>query len=126
MSNAVQSAGDLAVTQAMGPSLASRFARKNTGHNIDKASQDFEGMFMTQMLQPMFDTVGVDPLFGGGHGEEVMRSFLVQEYGKVAAKGSHLGIADAVRAEMIRAQQKTNTGNQPTNNGVTNAVGPIQ
>ena len=128
MSNAIQSAGDLAVSQALGPSpsLTSRFARQNTGHTIDKASKDFEGMFMAQMLQPMFETVTVDPLFGGGHGEEVMRSFLVQEYGKAASKGSHLGIAAAVSAEMVQKQQKANAANQTKNNGATNAIGPVQ
>ena len=65
-------------------------------------------MFMAQMLQPMFNTVGVNKLFGGGHGEEAMRGFLVQEYGKTIAKGTHFGIAEAVRTEMQRAQQKTN------------------
>jgi len=53
---------------------------------IDKTAQDFEAMFATQMLQPMFETVQVDGTFGGGHGEEVMRSFMMQEYGKIIAK----------------------------------------
>jgi len=127
MSNAIQSAGDLAITQAMGPSLASRFASKNASQNVDQASKDFEGMFMAQMLQPMFDTVGVDPIFGGGHGEEAMRGFLVQEYGKALSKNSHFGIAESVRAEMLRAQQKQNTSNSTSgNNGATNVVGAIQ
>jgi hypothetical protein len=61
-------------------------------------------MFATQMLQPMFEGIDVDKTFGGGHGEEVMRSFLVQEYGKAMAGSMHLGIADAVKKAMIRAQ----------------------
>ncbi|MGL1465890.1 rod-binding protein, partial [Vibrio parahaemolyticus] len=60
--------------------------------------------FMSQMLQPMFETMDVNPLFGGGEGEKVMRSFLVQEYGKIASKNSTFGIADAVKKEMIHAQ----------------------
>jgi Rod binding domain-containing protein len=125
--SAIQSAGDLAITQAMGPSMASRFARKNSKQDADTASKDFEGMFMAQMLQPMFDTVSVDPLFGGGHGEEAMRGFLVQEYGKALSKNSHFGIAEAVRAEMERAQQKKNPANNAANtNGVINVVGSVQ
>jgi peptidoglycan hydrolase FlgJ len=71
-------------------------------------SQDFEAMFVSQMLQPMFETVGTDPVFGGGHGEEIMRSFLVQEYGKIVAKSGHLGIAAMVKGEMIRSQAANN------------------
>jgi Rod binding domain-containing protein len=130
MSSAIQSASDLAITQAMGPSLANRLARKGASQNIDQASKDFEGMFMAQMLQPMFDTVSVDPIFGGGHGEEAMRGFLVQEYGKALSKSSHFGIADAVRAEMMRAQQKSGAAKPApftaNNNGAMNASGPIQ
>jgi peptidoglycan hydrolase FlgJ len=128
MSAAIQSAGDLAITQAMGPSAMSRFARKPEGQTTNQAAKDFEGMFMAQMLQPMFDTVGVDKLFGGGHGEEAMRGFLVQEYGKALAKTSNFGIADAVQTEMVMKQKaadaKANSSLNTT--GVSNAVGSAQ
>jgi hypothetical protein len=65
-------------------------------------------------------------MFGGGHGEEVMRGFLVQEYGKMIANKSHLGIADAVRAEMIRAQQTKKDQNPTPFKGAVDASGPLQ
>jgi Rod binding domain-containing protein len=71
-------------------------------------------MFLSQMLQPMFETVKVDPLFGGGHGEEIMRSFMIQEYGKVLAKQGGFGIAAHVKKAMIEAQNKANA-NAPKN-----------
>jgi flagellar protein FlgJ len=128
MGAAIQSAGDLAITQAMGPSAMSRFARRPEGQTVSQAAKDFEGMFMAQMLQPMFNTVGVDKLFGGGHGEEAMRGFLVQEYGKALARSSHFGIAEAVQTEMQRVQQqKQNSANLPPNvKGAINAVGLSQ
>jgi Rod binding domain-containing protein len=73
--------------------------------NIDKVAQDFEAVFATQMLQPMFESIKVDETFGGGHGEEVMRSFMLQEYGKLIAHSGKLGIASKVKAEMLRAQE---------------------
>jgi Rod binding domain-containing protein len=79
-------------------------AKPNTAA-IDKTAQSFEEMFATQLLQPMFASVGVNPTFGGGHGEEVMRSFLTQEYGKLVAKSGKLGIAAQVKTEMLRAQE---------------------
>jgi len=106
MDAALQNIGDLALSQATAP----RLGKIAAVGNIDKAASDFEGMFMTQMLQPMFAGVAVDPVFGGGHGEEMMRSFLVQEYGKMIAKSGHIGIAAAVKNEMIRAQQIAQTG----------------
>ena len=79
MDAGLQSMGDMAMMQA---SSAASPANWQPAQSIDKTSKDFESMFLTQMLQPMFEGLGVDPTFGGGHGEEVMRSFLVQEYGK--------------------------------------------
>lgn len=111
MNMALQGVGDLAVSQSMATKMPSRSAGA-----MDKTAKDFESMFMSQMLQPMFDGMDVDPLFGGGQGEKVMRSFLVQEYGKIAAKGSHFGIADAVKSEMIRLQS-AQSGQVPKANG---------
>jgi Rod binding domain-containing protein len=125
MNSATQTAGDLAVSQ----NLMSRFASRSPQKSIDQAAMEFEGMFMTQMLQPMFDTVSVDPLFGGGHGEEMMRGFLVQEYGKIVAQNSHLGITDAVRGEMQHIQDKQNKANAKTATqqyGAAYAAGQIQ
>lgn len=93
--------GDMTTMSAM-PALASKM---NSTASVDKSAQDFEAMFATQLLQPMFDTVHVNETFGGGHGEEVMRSFLLQEYGKMIAKTGKLGIASHVKTEMLRAQE---------------------
>ena len=113
MDNAIQAFGDMAMTQAKPLAAAGSF---RGGANIDKTSQDFEAMFMTQMLEPMFEGLGNDPTFGGGHGEQVMRTFLLQEYGKIIAKSGHLGIAANVKNEMIMAQAAATKGgtNAPT------------
>jgi Rod binding domain-containing protein len=72
---------------------------------IDKAAQDFEAQFLSQMLESMFKGVKTDGPFGGGHAEEMMRSFMLQEYGKVMAANGGVGIADAVKRELLHAQE---------------------
>lgn len=72
---------------------------------IETAAKEFEAMFMAQMLQPMWEGIEVNELFGGGHGEEMMRVFLIQELGKSIAQGMDTGIFDAVKTEMIRLQE---------------------
>ncbi|MDR3423922.1 MAG: rod-binding protein [Alphaproteobacteria bacterium] len=103
MTDGILPLGDTATALAMNP--LSALPRLGASGNVDKAAQDFEAMFATQLLQPMFETVPVNDTFGGGHGEEVMRSFLLQEYGKMIAKTGKLGIASKVKAEMLRAQE---------------------
>jgi Rod binding domain-containing protein len=124
MDNTVQSYTDMAAMTAPVPqmSTASMAAKLHGGANIDKSAQDFEAMFMTQMLQPMFQGLGTDPTFGGGHGEEIMRTFLLQEYGKIIAKSGKIGIAAAVKDEMIKAQANTSK----VTSGKGNAYAAVQ
>ena len=72
---------------------------------IDKAAQDFEAVYISEMLKPMFETVEVDDTFGGGKGEEVFRGLLTQEMGKSIAKQGGLGLAAQVRTELLKIQE---------------------
>lgn len=70
-----------------------------------KAAEDFEAVFLTQMVEQMFENAGTGGFFGGGQGEKVFRSMLAQEYGKSMAANGGIGIADDVQKEMLRMQE---------------------
>jgi flagellar protein FlgJ len=72
---------------------------------IDEAAQEFEAMYMTEMLRPMFEGIEVDPNFGGGKGEEVFNGMMLEQYGKIMAKHGGIGLAKYVKDEMIRLQE---------------------
>lgn len=74
---------------------------------IRKVAEDFEGMFVAEMMRPIFDDIKTedDPYFGGGHGEEMFKSMLVDEYGKSLSASGSLGIADMIEAQLIRLEQ---------------------
>jgi len=71
-----------------------------------KTGQDFESFFLSQVFENMFAGTDTDALFGGGTGETVYRSLLLQQYSKVAAKHGGIGIADAVQREILQMQEK--------------------
>src|SRR5512146_956792 len=71
-----------------------------------KVSQDFEGLFVGMMLKSMRSTVPEDKLTGGGHGEEVFRSLLDQEYAAAAVKRGGMGLAEQVEKEIIRQESR--------------------
>ncbi|WP_431857977.1 rod-binding protein [Azospirillum sp.] len=77
---------------------------------LRKAANEFETQFLSQMLAPMFETVETDPMFGGGHGEDMFRSLLVNEYGKQMSSRGGIGIADSVYRELLRAQEANSHG----------------
>ncbi len=72
---------------------------------VRHAAEEFEAVFISQMLAPMFEGLETDELFGGGPGEDIYRSILVEEYGKAIARSGGIGIADAVQREILRLQE---------------------
>ncbi len=72
---------------------------------VDEVAADFEAQFIASMMENMFSTLEVDSEFGGGNAEEVYRSMLVNEYGKLIARTGGVGVSDHVRREMMRMQE---------------------
>jgi Rod binding domain-containing protein len=72
-----------------------------------KTGAEFEQMFIAQMLQPIFDALPSDGMFGGGAGERMFRSFQVDEYAKAITRTGGIGIADAVARHIISLQEKS-------------------
>lgn len=70
-----------------------------------RTGEEFEAMFISQMVSHMFKGVGDDPLMGGGQAGQLYRSMLQDEYGKTVAHSGRIGIADAVAREVLRAQE---------------------
>ena len=70
-----------------------------------KAVEDFEAFFISQSFQMMFDSVPVNETFGGGSGEKMFRSMLIDEYGKMTARSGGFGITDKIMSQMLAAQE---------------------
>ena len=80
----------------------------NKNASIDKIRQtavDFEAVFLSQMIKPMFEGIKSDTMFGGGQAEDMWRSQMIDEYGKTIAKSGGIGLADAVMNEMLKMQE---------------------
>lgn len=89
---------------AGGQNLAQRV--KIADAKMERAAKDFEAVFLSEMMKPMFDGLKSDGMFGGGHAEEIFRSVMIQEYGKMVADTGRVGIADHVRDAMIKLQEQ--------------------
>ena len=70
-----------------------------------KVAQQFEGVLISQMLNDMFAGVKTDGMFGGGPGEDMFRTLMIDEYGKQLAKQGGLGLADHITAELLKRQE---------------------
>lgn len=74
----------------------------------DAAAQDFEAMFLTQMMERMFTGLSGDGPLGEGAAGGAYRSMLADQYGKTIAAAGGIGLADSVRRELIALQQGEN------------------
>ena len=73
---------------------------------IDKVAEDFEAFFAGAYFEQMFSGIKPDPITGGGQGEAMFRSLMIQEYGKAVARQHSLGIADIVKRQLLQLQEQ--------------------
>jgi flagellar protein FlgJ len=71
----------------------------------DKASKAFESMFIGQFLGSMYQGISTDGITGGGQGEQMFRSLLVEQYAQSIEKQGGFGLAASVKAELLKHQQ---------------------
>lgn len=72
---------------------------------VDKAALDFESLFISQMLEHMFgESLGTE-LFGNKETSEIYKGLMVEQFGAEIARSGGIGIADYVRAELLKQQE---------------------
>ena len=71
------------------------------------AAEEFEAVFLAQMMAHMFEGISTDGPFSGGQAEQVYRSMLMNEFGRIASRSGGLGIADQVMSEILKVQEVT-------------------
>jgi Rod binding domain-containing protein len=73
-----------------------------TKEQAEIAAKDFEAMFLSQMLEPMFGESVGNEAFGSEESQEIYKSMMVNEYGKQIANAGGIGIASYVKESLMR------------------------
>lgn len=107
MNDVMSAQTDIAMTQAAENTKTLRSQRFANQQRARAAAQEFEAVFVAEMMKPMFEGISTDGMFGGGKGEEIFRGFMIQEYGKMMAQKNSIGIADQVQQQLIAIQEET-------------------
>ncbi len=92
-----------ATPSALHLQLQSQSSRKDA--RAWSTAQEFESQFISTMTQTMFEGIKTDSFFGGGPGEDMFRSMLVDQYGKEMSKAGGIGIADKIYGEILKLQE---------------------
>jgi len=91
------------IKASMTPPVKAPQAVKNEAE-AEKAAQEFEAVFISQFLGAMFEGVKTDGEFGGGPGEGMFRSMMLDNYSKTLTKQGGFGLADSVKREILSMQ----------------------
>jgi Rod binding domain-containing protein len=90
-----------AVKNALGPQ----------DQKIRKTADDFETMFLENMMSQVFPQEAAEgPIGDNGTGSQVYRGMLVNEYARSVAKSGGIGISDTIYRQMLQMQERANAG----------------
>lgn len=70
-----------------------------------KASKEYESVFISQFLGSMFSGISADGPTGGGEGEEMFRSLMIDQYGKSMEQRGGFGLASALQRQLLKHQE---------------------
>lgn len=84
--------------------LSSDMSGVKTREQARQVAQQFERMFISEMLGPMFQGLETDGPTGGGNAEATFRPMLIDQYADAITRGGGVGIADSVYKEILKLQ----------------------
>ena len=121
---------DMPITSMMDPAMTNAIAAPgatNDHAKAAKAAKDFEGVFISQFLGNMFSGIKTDGPFGGGQGEEMFRSLMVNEYGKSMVARGGFDLADSLQRQLLKHQemQTPQANSTAANATATDAAAPV-
>jgi len=73
--------------------------------DIRAAAEEFEAVFLNNMLQSMFTSLEEGGVWGSGNGAEAWQGMLVDEYAKTITDAGGIGLADSVERELLALQE---------------------
>ncbi|MES1201034.1 MAG: rod-binding protein [Pseudomonadota bacterium] len=85
--------------------------------HLREIAQQFESMFLTEMMGPMFEGLDTDGLGGGGMGEEMFRPMLIEQYASAISHSGGIGLADSLVRELAKLQTANTTAPTEDANG---------
>jgi Rod binding domain-containing protein len=102
----MSTAAEISSAQALAQTRAVRapYATANAAA-AKKAASQFESVFISQFLGSMYEGVSSDGPFGGGQGEQMFRSLMLDEYGKQMEAQGGFGLSAAITRQLLHAQE---------------------
>ncbi|HEY8947754.1 MAG TPA: rod-binding protein [Rhizomicrobium sp.] len=70
-----------------------------------KAAKEYESVFISEFMGSMFSGISTDGPFGGGQGEAMYRSMMLDQYSKQIESHGGFGLAAAMTKQLLAHQE---------------------
>jgi flagellar protein FlgJ len=71
-----------------------------------KAAKEYESVFISEFMGQMFEGIQTDGPFGGGQGESMFRSLMIDQYGKQVESRGGFGLSAMMTKQLLSHQEK--------------------
>ena len=72
----------------------------NDDKMLRKQSIELESVLISKMIEPMFPDGKESGLYGGGHGSDIFRQMVIDQYSKTLAESNTLGLAENIEKDL--------------------------
>ncbi len=72
---------------------------------VRAAAEEFEAVFLTNVIQNLFSGLEGGGTWGSGHGADAWKSLMIDEYASSIAEAGGIGLADSVERELLALQE---------------------
>lgn len=70
---------------------------------------ELESVLISSMIEPMFPNGKESGLYGGGHGSDIFRQMMIDQYARIIAQNNGLGLAENIEKTYKNRDKNDNT-----------------
>jgi peptidoglycan hydrolase FlgJ len=93
------------VTTQANPAEALVGVDRRNKSDVREAAEEYESVFLKNMLEAMFTGLEDGGTWGSGEGAEAWQGMMIDEYAKSISEAGGIGLADSVERQMLEIQE---------------------
>ncbi|MFN7039098.1 MAG: hypothetical protein ACK4OM_06005 [Alphaproteobacteria bacterium] len=87
---------------------STKITPKHDLNKIKETAAEYKSVFLSKMLNIVFENVNFNPLAPKDSKSEIFKSMLVDEYGKAISKSSTFNLDEHITRKLMQLQEVTN------------------
>jgi flagellar protein FlgJ len=73
---------------------------KQDSDRLQKEAVELEAVLLSKMIDPMFPDGKESGLYGGGHGSDIYRQMVIDQYARTMAENGGIGLSGSIKKDL--------------------------